>query len=300
MAFEAGTIGAMARRIALFVAFFLVVIANAQERIRDVIYAKSGGAAFTMDVFKPKTPNGAAIIHLVSGGWFSTHEGISPQMAEGLNNLGFTVFEVVHGSQPKYTIPEISKMIIRAVRFVHANAATYGVDPNRLGITGGSAGGHLSLMTAGKGDDGDPNAKDPVDRQPSTVAAVVAFMPPTDFMNYNGATPSQLLGSPMFIPFKPAFGIPANATPEQLNAIAKDASPIYLVTSKFPPTLLIHGDKDTLVPIQQSETMLEALKKAGVVCELLTVKGGGHDGVTFSGGAARLMSWFKEKLQKKG
>jgi len=289
----------MTRRIALFAALFLIVCAQAQERIRDVIYAKSGGAAFTMDVFKPKIPNGAAVIFLVSGGWFSSHESINAPFAQPLNDLGFTVFEVVHGSQPKYTIPEISKMITRAVRFVHASAATYGVDPTRLGITGASAGGHLSLMTAGKGDEGDANAKDPVDRQPSTVAAVVAYMPPTDFLNYGTLTPKGLFTGMTFSPFKPAFGLPANPTDDQLNAVAKDASPIYTITAKFPPTLLIHGDKDALVPIQQSQTMLDALKKAGVVAELLTVPGGGHDGVTISGGAARMLSWFKEKLQKR-
>lgn len=290
----------MARRLALLFVFVLAVLANAQERIQDVIYAKSAGAAFTMDVFKPKNPNGAGIIFVVSGGWFSSHEAINVGFATGMNNLGFTVFEVVHGAQPKYTIPEIAKLITRSVRFVRANASKYGVDPERLGITGGSAGGHLSLLTAGRGDDGDPNAKDPVDRQPSRVAAVVAIFPPTDFTDYGGSNPQQLLGSPMFAPFKPAFGIPTGATADQVFAIAKGLSPIFTVSAQFPPTLLIHGDQDKLVPLQQSETMLAALKKAGVACEIVVVKGGGHDAKTSSGGAARLVSWFQEKLKKKG
>lgn len=289
----------MTRRFALILAFLLSAIASAQETIRDVIYMKSGGAAFTMDVFKPKDPSGAAVIYLVSGGWFSDHGMINPQFAKSLTDVGITVFEVVHGSQPRYKIPEIAKQITRAVRFVRANAAKYGVDSERLGLTGASAGGHLSLLTAGRADEGNAQASDPVERASSSVAAVVAIFPPTDFLNYGNSTPQVLLSSPTFAPFRPAFGLPANPTPEQVSEIAKDVSPIYNVTSKFPPTLLIHGDKDTLVPLQQSEIFRDALAKAGVVNELVVIPGAGHDMVAISKGTPRLVSWFKEKLQKK-
>src|SRR5687767_14087869 len=133
----------MLRRALLLIALFATAHCSSQERVRDVIYMKSGGAAFTMDVFKPKDANGAAVIYLVSGGWFSDHGAINPAFAKSLNDEGFTVFEVVHGSQPRYKIPEIAKQVTRAVRFVRTNAAAYGVDPARLGITGASAGGHL-------------------------------------------------------------------------------------------------------------------------------------------------------------
>ena len=289
----------MTRRIASVIALLLTAFATSQERIRDVIYMKSGGAAFTMDVFKPKDPSGAAVIYLVSGGWFSAHESINPQFAKSLNDIGFTVFEVVHGSQPRYKIAEIAKQITRAVRFVRTNAATYYVDPERLGLTGASAGGHLSLLTAGRADNGNPEAGDLVERASSAVAAVVAIFPPTDFLNYGSSTPQVLLSSPTFAPFRPAFGLPANPTPEQINEIAKDVSPIYNVSAKFPPTLLIHGDKDTLVPLQQSEIFRDALVKAGIVNELVVIPGAGHDGVTINKGMPRLLSWFKEKLQKK-
>ncbi len=290
----------MARRLALFAVLLLAAFAPAQERIKDVIYWKNGGTAFTLDVFKPKEASGAAVIYLVSGGWFSSHDNFNGQLAEALNAQGFTVFQVVHGSQPRYKIPEISGQITRAVRFIRANAATFGIDANRMGITGASAGGHLSLMTAGRPNAGDPNAKDPVDRVSNEVAAVVAIYPPTDFMNYGGAAPGTIVNSPMFAPFKAAFGLPPSPTIDQIETIAKDVSPIQNVNPKFPPTLFIHGDKDILVPIQQSQVMFEALKKAGVATELLTVEGGGHDGNTFIKGLARMMSWFKEKLAKKG
>ena len=97
---------------------------------------------------------------------------------------GYTVFAVVHGSQPRYTIPEIVADMNRAVRFIRYHAADYHIDPDRIGITGGSAGGHLSLMQGTAGDKGNPDAKDPIDRTSSRVQAVACFFPPTDFLNY--------------------------------------------------------------------------------------------------------------------
>jgi acetyl esterase/lipase len=290
----------MQRRLAVFVVLLIAAIAHGQERIRDLIYMKQAGAAFTMDVFKPKAPNGSAIIFLVSGGWFSSHENINAQLAEGLNAEGFTVFQVVHGAQPRYKIPEISKMVTRAIRFIRANSSTYGVDPERLGLTGASAGGHLSLFAAGSADEGNPTATDPVEKQPSRVAAVVAIFPPTDFLNYGTFNAQTLLKGVMFAPFRGAFGLPAEPTDEQIAKVARDTSPIYTVTAKFPPTLLIHGDADPLVPVQQSQVFRDALAKAGVVHDLMVVKGGKHDGTTVGPGMPRLVAWFKEKLAKKG
>ena len=97
---------------------------------------------------------------------------------------GYTVFAVVHGSQPKYTIPEILEDINRAVRFIRHHAKDYRVDPDRLGIAGASAGGHLSLMQGTSGDLGNKGAKDPIDRESSRVQAVACYFPPTDFLNY--------------------------------------------------------------------------------------------------------------------
>ena len=87
----------------------------------------------------------------------------------------YTVFAVVHRSQPEFTIPEIIEDTQRAVRFVRYNAKTYGIDPNRIGLLGGSSGGHLALMQGTGGDDGNPDAADPVDRVSSRAQAVGCF-----------------------------------------------------------------------------------------------------------------------------
>ena len=106
------------------------------KRTEDVIYGRKFGTALTLDVFQPQPANGVGIVLMVSGGWFSSHEAINAAFLRPLLNRGYTVFAVVHGSQPKFVVTEIVQDIHRAVRFVRHNAAQYGVDPNRLGITG--------------------------------------------------------------------------------------------------------------------------------------------------------------------
>ena len=171
----------------------------------DVVYGRKHGMALTMDVFTPnQNANGAAIVWVVSGGWFSAHEAISmPPVAELLKR-GYTVFAVVHGSQPRFTIPEVLQDMNRAVRFIRYHAADYKIDPDRIGITGGSAGGHLSLMQGTAGDKGNPKAKDPVDQTSSRVQAVACFFPPTDFLNY-GKPGENALGRGILKGFKPPF-----------------------------------------------------------------------------------------------
>ena len=91
--------------------------------------------ALTMDVFTPvKDTRGIGIIMVVSGGFFSSRESIFPTFVRPLTDRGYTVFAVLHGSQPRYTIPEIVQDINRAVRFIRYHAREYGIDPDRIGI----------------------------------------------------------------------------------------------------------------------------------------------------------------------
>ena len=158
------------------------------DRREDVIYGRKFGTALTMDVFTPrKNAKGIGVIVVISGGFVSSHDNISPVFIKPLTDRGYTVFAVVHGSQPRFTIPEIVQDMNRAVRFIRFHASDYGIDPDHIGISGASAGGHLSLMLGTAGDAGDPNAKDPVDPVSSRVQAVACFFPPTDFLNYGKA-----------------------------------------------------------------------------------------------------------------
>jgi acetyl esterase/lipase len=289
--------------------FLLALAANllscrgpaAQEgstRVRDVIYGRKHGVVLTMDVFKPAKPTGVGTIFVVSGGWFSSHESINPGYVKAAVDRGQTVFAVVHGSQPKYAIPEIMQDIDRAVRFIRYHAAEYGVDPDRLGIMGGSAGGHLSLMQGALGKPGDPNAKDPVDRVSSRVQAIAAFFPPTDFLNYGEPNKNAITTLGKLSPFRPAFGLKSDE-PAELESVAKNLSPMTHLTKEMPPTLLIHGDADTLVPIQQAQVLVKRLEELGVPQKLVVRPGLGHGWPTIGQDVAILAEWIDQHVARK-
>jgi len=278
-------------------------------RQTDVIYGRKFGSALTMDAFTPKSgANGAAVIIAVSGGFFSSHEAINQGYVKPFLRHGYTVFTVVHGSQPRYQIPEIIQDMERSVRFIHHHAKEYGIDPNRIGVTGGSAGGHLSLMLGTAGKKGDPGAKDPVDRESSRVQAVACFFPPTDFLNFGGPGKEFIHAVQHRPPFRAAFdyreldkktNMWERVTDDaKLRQITHDISPIYFITSETPPTLIIHGDKDDLVPVQQSETFVTKLKEAGVEGKLVVKEGAGHGWPNLLQDADQFVEWFDNHLKK--
>ena len=264
-------------------------------RTEDVIYGRKFGMALTLDVFQPRPANGVGIILMVSGGWFSSHDSINADYFRPLLNRGYTVFAVVHGSQPKFVITEIVPDINRAVRFIRHNAAQYGVDPNRLGITGGSAGGHLSLTMGTQGGPGDANAKDLVDRESSAVQCVACFFPPTDFLNY-GRPGEDAVGVGILKSFKPAFG-PRSDTAEERQKLGREISPIYFVHSNMPPILIIHGDADTLVPIYQAQMFVKRCEEVGSTAKLVVREGKNHGWPEMGKDMERFADWFDEYLR---
>lgn len=276
----------MLKRLLLPLLAALSTLAAAEMRVRDVIYMKSGGAAFTMDVVRPAKPNRAGVIFLVSGGWISDHAMIQTfgsDIEREFVKAGFTVFEVVHGAQPRYRVEEIVAQVRSAARFVHAHAADYRVDPGRLGVTGISSGGHLSLMVAGA-----------VGRD---VRAVAAIAPPTDLTNW-GKPGVLLTDEPMMAMFRPALGLDASTPKEAAEVALKKLSPLSLVNSKFPATLIVHGDTDPVVPLQQGQSFDRALGTLGARHRLVVIPGGGHDEKTFVPGVHDAVRWFRETLLK--
>ncbi|MHC5539968.1 prolyl oligopeptidase family serine peptidase [Singulisphaera rosea] len=281
---------------------------SAYQRREDVIYGRKFGTALTMDVFTPgKGANGAAVVMVISGGFLSSHDAILPNFARPLLDRGYTVFAVVHGSQPLFTIPEMIQDMNRAVRYIRHHAKEFGVDPGRIGITGASAGGHLSLMQGLAGGPGDPNAKDAVDRESSRVEAVACFFPPTDFLNYGEAGRELIQAKDHGRFFRPAFDYReldketnlwvTISDPARLREITRGISPITHVSRDDPPTLIIHGDSDRLVPLQQSEVIVEKLKGAGVTAELVVKQGSGHGWLTMTQDMSKIADWFDTHLK---
>jgi acetyl esterase/lipase len=298
--------------LAAVLAFSLAAPALGQEasytRTEDVVYGRKFGVALTMDVFTPKGPkNGAGVVFCVSGGWISAKEWINPVFVRPFTDRGYVVFAVVHGSQPKFTIPEVLDDMNRAVRYIRYHAKGYGVDKDRLGIAGASAGGHLSLMQGNAPRPGDPEASDPVERESSKVAAVGCFFPPTDFLNY-GKPGEVALGRGTLSDFRPPFDF-RDQDPKtrsfvlitdetKRQQIGKAISPANHVSADSAPALIIHGDADTLVPIQQAELIIEKYKAAGVAYELVVKKGGQHGWAGLEKDVALIADWFDKQLKK--
>jgi acetyl esterase/lipase len=292
----------------LAMASFVVAQPPGATRTQDVIYGRKHGVALTMDVFAPKEKgNNRGIVWCVSGGWYSSKDFINIGFGKTFLDRGYTVFAVVHGSQPKFTIPEVLDDMHRAVRFIKANAARYRVDPDKLGISGGSAGGHLSLMQGCAPATGNPLAMDQVERQSSKIAAVACYFPPTDFLNY-GKEGEIALGTGVLKDFKAPFDfhqfdqktksfVPVSE--EAKRRIGRRISPVNHVTKDSAPALIIHGDADTLVSIQQAELIIAKLKEHKVPCELVVRKGAGHGGVAFAGDEKIMADWFDKHLLAK-
>lgn len=250
----------------------------------DVVYGHKDGLAMTYDVFAPKkNANGRGLILMVSGGWVSTW--MPPQQAMPLFHpfleAGYTVITVRHGSSPKYLIPEITEDVRKGLEHITANSKDYGIDPFKLGVFGFSAGGHLSLML------GTTTNQNPAEKEgkPSPhVAAVAAIFPPTDLVPYVD---------------------PKNPLREQFPALKFDVdkadlySPLKQVSTDDAPTLLVHGDKDELVPIWHSEKIHEAFEQSKVPSRLVVIEGAAH-GFNQEGNQRMfqaMLEWFNEHLK---
>lgn len=281
-------------------------------RQANVIYGRSFGTSLTMDVIAPKTnANGIGVIWVVSGGWYSSPDSITPQSIElfggEMTRRGYTVFAVCHGSAPHFTIRGAVNDLNRSVRFIRSHAKDYNIDPNRIGIYGGSAGGHLSLMQATAPQPPNEKSPDPLERVPANVQAAAVFFPPTDFLNYgkDGAIAWEV---PELAPFRASFDFRdldektkmlERVSRERKIELSRQLSPVYHVTPDDAPALLIHGDADTLVPIQQAKAIVEKYEAAKVPAKLITKPGAGHGWLTMAQDAKTIGDWFDEHLKGK-
>jgi acetyl esterase/lipase len=262
-----------------------VTNAAAQVRVeKNVVYGMYSGLALLMDVYRPAAPNGRGIV-VIQGSGFSRPLGYdAPQLkdlsfvrtyGERLTAAGYTVFAPNHRATPRFHYPGAVEDVQRAVRFIRANAADYGIDPARIGAVGASSGGYMAAMLGVLDGTGDPADPDPVNRLSAKVQAVVALMAPFDLARqreHSGGIPEALFVGASMDP---------NLSPTAVEqARYTSASPLTYVTADDAPVLMLHGDKDAAVSLEQSRAMAAALEKAGVEAQLIVVPGGDH-GETF-------------------
>ena len=175
------------------------------EQKIDVVYGEVHGIGLLMDVFTPKRDtNGLGIVDVVSGAYYSDRGKIRDHMMAQLYSIlcgrGYTVFALRPGSRTRYTGAEMDEHVKLGIRFVKQHANEYAIDPERLGITGASAGGHLAALAAVTPEAGDAHARNPLRRHDTKVRAVGVFFPPTDFLDWDGKRANlDLLGSLLFL-----------------------------------------------------------------------------------------------------
>ena len=268
-------------------------VAPAQQRairpdLKDLAYGTESPGSQALDVYFAKgspqqNPHSKpAVVYLHGGGWRAGSKDPIPRFLQlGLEQGLFHVIAVEYRFTTIAPHPAQAHDCVRAIQFVRAHAGEWRLDPARIAVTGGSAGAHLSLWVGLHDDLAQPQSDDPIRRQSSRVALILAFAGPTDWrllstLEHRHPAYRQILG---YEPGTPASALDPDKT--------KDVSPVSFVSADDPPVYLFHGEADDVVPIQHAQVMEQQLKQAGVKYELLTLPGAGHE---VAGAAAPILS----------
>jgi acetyl esterase/lipase len=239
------------------------------ELLRDVEYGRGGGRPLKMHIFRPKdTPRGLmpVVVWVHGGGWQGGNKDSGIRLLAPYADRGYFCASIEYRLSGEATFPAQIEDCKCAIRFLRAKAKHFHLDPDRIGVWGASAGGHLVALLGTSGYVKELEGKGGWPEYPSRVRAVCDFCGPTDLVRLAGTSKNannpitKLLGGP----------------PAEQKEKATLANPITHITKDAPPFLIVHGDQDTTVLPTQSELLRDALKKAGVPVTLHVVVGQGH------------------------
>jgi acetyl esterase/lipase len=264
------------------------------EILRDVDFGKGGERPLKLHIVRPKAPPKEAmpvVVYIYGGGWKAGSRDAGIRPLTRFAQRGYFGASIEYRLSQEARFPAQIEDCKCAIRFLRAKAREYGLDPDRIGVWGPSAGGHLAALVGTSGDVKELEGSGGWPEQSSRVQAVVDWFGPTDFLKMGrnkidhdaaNSPESQLIGG---------------AIQENKEKVSR-ANPITYVSKDDPPFLIMHGDKDPLVPHHQSEILVEALKKAGVDVTFKTVEGAGHG---FGGRDidAKVDAFFDRHLRKK-
>ena len=256
--------------------FFLIATVSSWGQIivptfKDLSYGPH--KAQVVDVYLPKSDKPTPVmIQIHGGGWRAGSKKQVPSFLKQAVAQGWlAVVSVEYRLTDVAVHPAQTNDCLRAIQFVRSRAKEWNVDPARIGVTGGSAGGHLSMFVATHDDLADPDSADPVAKQSSRVQCAVPFAGPSDWfllsvIKHDHPAYRQLIG---YEPNTPAA--------QMKEAKKRSVSPVSYVSADDPPMMIVHGDADVIVPFAHAEAMFKSLTAAGVEAELVRIKGGRHN-----------------------
>jgi acetyl esterase/lipase len=256
---------------------------------RNIEYAHPDGIPLLLDLYLPKGPGRPlpVVIWIHGGGWQGGNK--EKPLVLPMAKLGFAIASISYRLSSRATFPAQIHDCKAAVRWVRANALKYQLDPDKIGVAGISAGGHLAALLGTTADHPEIEGEEGITGVSSRVQAVVDYCGPSNFLTLDKmpeVNPNltevifRFLGGPI----------------ARKMDLARLASPVFHISRQACPFYIVHGELDPVVPLSQSVELNDALKKAGVPSELNVVKGGRHwfdDPASF----AAAVHFLQEQLQ---
>jgi acetyl esterase/lipase len=244
----------------------------------NITYGRAGDVDLKLDLARPAEGEGPfpAIVYVHGGGWSGGNRQMHRAHIEEAARRGYVAATISYRlmkydaqnrdtATAELTFPVQIHDAKTAIRWMRANAKKYHVNPDRIGVGGASAGGHLSLLVGLSDEDDGLEGQGEHADQSSRVQAVVNIFGPTEMAScYENSS----------VPW--IFRLFLDGAPAEQAERYKTASPVTYITQDDPPVLTLHGDKDELVPVQQAQLLDEKLKAAGVKHTLVVLEGQGH------------------------
>ncbi len=267
------------------------------EAHRDLAYVDNGHERHKLDLYLPKQAKGPlpVLIWVHGGGWQNGSKDGCPPLRAGYVERGYAVASLNYRLSGHAVFPAQIEDCKAAIRWLRAHAEKFGLDPQRFGVWGSSAGGHLVALLGTSGEVKAFDVGAHLD-QSSAVQAVCDYYGPTDFFAFV-TTKGYESHAAATAPEAKLLG----GTVEEKPELAKRVNPITHITPDDPPFLIVHGDRDPVVPLNQSQLLFEALTKAGVSAHFHTIEGAAHGGAGFTGEdiASMVAGFFDARLRQR-